>query len=69
MATSKDNSLGYRTHVIGTAKPVLESTRIVLYNKYQFASNSDYSRISVYNIDSDMRNSRNPPIEEFYRDS
>ena len=51
MATSKDNSLGYRTHVIGTAKPVLESTRIVLYNKYQFASNSDYSRISVYNID------------------
>ena len=51
MATSNDNSLGYRTHVIGMTKPVLESTRIVLYNKYQFASNSDYSRISVYNID------------------
>ena len=51
MATSKDNSLGYRTHVIGTAKPVLESRRIVLYNKYQFASNSDYSRISVYNLE------------------
>jgi len=51
MATSKDNSLGYRTHVMGTVKPVLESNRIILYNKYQFSSNSDYSRISVYNID------------------
>ena len=51
MATSKDISLGYRTHVVGTAKPVIESRRIVLYNKYQFASNSAYSRISVYNIE------------------
>ena len=51
MATSKDISLGYRTHVVGTAKPVIESRRIILYNKYQFASNSAYSRISVYNIE------------------
>ena len=51
MATSKDISLGYRTHVIGTAKPVVESKRIVLYNKYQFASNSAYSRVSVYNLE------------------
>ena len=51
MATSKDISLGYRTHVVGTAKPIIESKRIILYNKYQFASNSAYSRISVYNIE------------------
>ena len=51
MATSRDISLGYRTHVVGTAKPVVESNRILLYNKYQFSSNSAYSRISVYNIE------------------
>lgn len=48
MATT--NSLGYNTYSVSTVKPILDCQRILLYNKYQFSTNKNYSKISLYNI-------------------
>lgn len=51
MATSRDSSLGYKTYVVGTVKPVVESNKIIVYNQYYFKRNvPDYTNISLYNI-------------------
>lgn len=53
---------GYRTHVRGALKPVVNSLSIVLYNNLNFSQDSPYRKISIYNMSAILETLKNSSI-------
>ena len=44
------DNLGYNTYILGTIKSITECKRILVYNKNSFINYSNYSRLTLYNL-------------------
>jgi len=45
------SSNGYSTHVLGTIKSITEGLKIIVYNRYSFSEDPNYSKITLYNLE------------------